>query len=347
MSHQDENPAVVTFNNQNSVLMTMYLKLPGILCLLHDNRIFAFKKQQIGDNLISSLDEQNLLLSLLTTAKFRIMGFLYSGYHLVDNTLFLLIIIMSILNNGLRLPTDSETALFAAIGLEGFYDVMLFTHRYWILQRLSIYIGCVLYIAYFTIVGLTSTYGDIIKDYHELVWIVLGVRFGAFILEELVDIAIDIELHNDLVKLNLEKIQKGNEGQNTAGGNVVENGGVTNDVQTLIRSERYLSRVRKYLNVSTAVVLPPDVEYIGSMFAWGQQSVFDRNVWKEDKFSRMYSIALCLFPSIPAVIVFIPLLILCSAAVGVTMILLCLMSIVTCKFNALWTRNYWSELFYI
>lgn len=340
-SRRDDNSegdsGIVTYNNQNSILMAM--KIPDTLCLLHDNRIYGFRHR----NDSSVEEQQDLILSLLTTAKFRIMGFLYSGYHLLDNTLFLLIIILSALNNGFTLPTHHEMALFGAIGLEGFYDVMLYTHRYWVLQRLSIYIGAVLYFAYFLIVGLMSAYGITSETQHEMiVWCVLGTRFGAFILEELVDIAIDLELHNDLVKLNRERLQRLvperlNPDDNADGGN---------DIEMIIENPAPRGWT-KYLDVSNSVLMPNEVEYLGSFFAWGQKSVFNRNVWKRDPFMPVSTILLCFLPTIPAVLVFIPILILCMTAGIVILILFNFLAIFTCNFKNVWSRAYWNELLHI
>jgi len=354
----DGDSAVVTFNNQNSILMTMYVRMSGILCLLHDNRIFAFRN---GDGTDSAAAEQTLILSLLTTAKFRVMGFLYSGYHLVDNTLFLLIIVMSIVNNGFRIPEHYDMALFAAIGVEGFYDVMLYTHRYWILQRLSIYIGLVLYVAYFVIVGLITCgkpCGWVVDPDHHIsitvVWIALGIRFGAFILEELVDITIDIQLHNDLLKLQHERNERraGNPGIGAGseddGGEPPGENGAGNDREELVvenqRREPCWSRVRRYLNVSKAVGMPEGVEYIGSVFAWGQKSVFDKNVWKRTQFSQLVSFSLCFLPTIPAILVFIPLFLLCCTAGLIILLIVSILSMFTrdCRL-----RNYLRELAHV
>jgi len=295
----------------------------------------------------------------LTTAKFRMMGFLYSGYHLVDNTLFLLIIIMSIINNGFKMPSHHEIALFAAIGVEGFYDIMLYTHRYWILQRLSIYIGIVLYTIYFVIVGMISA--GVVTNPEvpiEVVWYVLGVRCSAFVLEELVDIMIDIQLHNDLVKLNSERIARRNSENENNRDNLLDvnntvdieagrnRNTVENDADTLIEVDKAncWHRLKNYVNVSRSVEMPNDVEYIGSVFAWGQTSVFDENVWKTNEFSGIWSICLCFLPAIPAFLVFLALLVLCCVAGLIIFVLVTLLAIITRNFNV---KNYFVELVHI
>jgi len=146
-----------------------------------------------------------LILGLLTTARYRAMKFLYSGYHLIDNSSFLFLIVMSFYNWSITWSMSSrEKGVFTAIGVEAFYDIMVYTHRYWILQRLSFCIGLLLYSIYFTLLTSMHLYPDNNPEGFEpkIALIALGVRFGAFLFEKLVDVAIDIQLHNDLIKLN-------------------------------------------------------------------------------------------------------------------------------------------------
>jgi len=334
--------------------MTMYVRISGILCLLHDNRIFAFAKPRDDK---SYLEEQTLILNLLTTARFRLMGFLYSGYHLADNTLFILIIVMSIVNNGLEIPSEQNMMLFAAIGVEAFYDILLYTHQYWILQRLSIYIGLVLYMAYFAIVFIISNskYVNEIPVSIDLVWIVLGVRFAAFVMEEMVDIAIDIQLHNDLIMLSQEKNQFSTAEQfERLHIEYIGNPGIWEQnvgwkkIPDLIEHPQQCCGVfRRYLNVSNAVAIPRGVVYLGSVFAWGQTSVFDSNVWKRDRFSPIYIFCLCFLPGIPAFLLFIALCILCIFA-GLLMFCICfILSFITGNCGAPFKCNYWRELIHI
>mmetsp|Transcript_125992 Transcript_125992/g.251465 ORF Transcript_125992/g.251465 Transcript_125992/m.251465 type:complete len:209 (-) Transcript_125992:176-802(-) len=84
-----------------------------------------------------------------------------------------------------------QIAVYSAIGVELFYDVLLFTSKFWFLERLSPYIGFGLYLMYFTIVYILQS--------PSYVWWVLLVRLAAFVIEESVDIAIDLEMHNDLI----------------------------------------------------------------------------------------------------------------------------------------------------
>lgn len=321
--------ATVTFNNQDSILMTMYLQATGILCFLHDNRIYAFKKHYSYGNMpVSAVEEQTLLLTILTTAKFRAMGFLYCSYHLVDNVMFIIIIVMSLKNSEFGIPENHlVSALFGMFGLETFCDIMLYTHRYWILQRLSVYIAFVLYFIYVAIIALFPeelfidiTRGDVFR--------VLGIRFIAFVLETLVDIMMDIELHNDLVKL--EKLRLQNQDQK----------GAWNNPQQTSNEKHWLS---KYVDVSNSVSMSRDMEYMGSTFAWGMASVFD-GCERKEPFPQVYSYALCLLPIIPAAIVFLSISALCLAAGLLIVILELTTRIVTGRVNPVVSVNYWKEL---
>lgn len=201
------NHAFVTFNNQNTVLMTMVV--PELLCFLHDNRIFAFATDGIAQDCLSeaSAGVQNMILSILTTPKYRAMSSMYLIFRLLDNLTFLLIIVLSLMKLEFKFPTLAELALFSAIGIEIFYDIMLYTHKYWILNRLSVYIGLVLYMAYAGIIFWKKNSGAYNEEQLQLVVVVLSIRFVVFVLEELVDIAIDGELHNDLLKLHKKNVQ--------------------------------------------------------------------------------------------------------------------------------------------
>lgn len=146
-------------------------------------------------------------MNLLTTPKYRSMGFMYVVFQLFDNLNLVLIVVLTVVDleepvQGtltasasyikLSYPSTAEYVLLGALGLELFYDVMLFTHRFWILQRLSIYVGVFLYAAYGVIIYLNYLSGDYKtpREFH----IVLGVlvlRSTAFIMEECVDLMVD------------------------------------------------------------------------------------------------------------------------------------------------------------
>src|SRR5699024_607527 len=81
--------------------------------------------------------------------------------RLIDNTAFLLIIILSILNWKVVFLTSEDFALIGVILIELFYDVMMLTHVFWFLQRMSFYIGLLLYVGYYPLIWLKYNAGEI------------------------------------------------------------------------------------------------------------------------------------------------------------------------------------------
>jgi len=284
----------VAFNNQISVILSMHLG--SLLCLLHDNRIYAFlikNPQQPTDG--SSSVEQNLLLNLLTTPKYRSLSAMYMAFRLMDNLSFLSIIVLSIINGALTQPTEANLALFSAIGLELFYNVILQTTKYWILERLSIYIGIVLYIIYGFVIALKNMNGEYTPEDLQLVIGILGARFISFIFEEFVDIALDGALHNDLLILQKEADKTRQDKTDKGLYQIIEIGDEEAEAQNrgedenqpCIQKQSMWDMVKNYFDVSLIVKMPPDVQYVGSFFAWSPYSVFNENVWNKKKNSYM------------------------------------------------------------
>merc|ERR550532_2076361 len=89
------------------------------------------------------------------------------------------------------MPSQRQVAVYSAIGVELFYDVLLITSKFWFLERLCPYVGLGLYGMYFTIAAVIHC--------PFYIWVVLLIRLAAFVLEESVDIAIDLEMHNDML----------------------------------------------------------------------------------------------------------------------------------------------------
>jgi len=345
--------------------MSMQVPEFGLLCLLHDNRIFAFKHKQVEpeddeDPMGSSSPEQNLMLNLLTTPKYRAMGALYIIFRLLDNISFLLIIILSLINVFkeeaplIKTPKPEDKALLSAIGLELFYDVMLFTHRYWFLQRLSIHIGLVLYIIYGGIVAIKQTYSEYGNmDEFVIVVSVLSVRFVSFILEEFVDIAIDAELHNDLLKLQLAQCEQ--QQQQTGSKKEMEQQVNSQDpesnsisstepiLKSKILSLLSLKALNKYMDVSSMVQLPANVEYVGSFFSWSAKSVFNDAVWKDSMkpYPRWAIYLLCSLPFLVASILSIFILLLCFSAFLIPIIIAYIIGVICYHpFNVQSIRKY-------
>lgn len=305
--------AFVTFNNQDSVIMSMDVPKDELLCLLHDNRIFAFKRQA-SETTSSSSDEQNVMLNLLTTPKYRIMSSMYIIFRLLDNTGLVLLIILSIMKWQLTIPSSAQMVLVSALGLEVVYDVMLFTHKFWILQRLSLFIGLSMYIFYAGLIYWNFSIGAYTSNDLQIVCYAVLVRFCAFLFEEFVDIAIDGQLHNDLLKLKNPKIDVQNneeqqDMQNSEEQPVLQN----NELQPIVQNNEdepnascccsnFKKYIKSYIDVSNSVMMPRNVHYEGSFFAWSPYSVFNENVWSNKQFPRPLIIFLCLIPASVAVL---------------------------------------------
>jgi hypothetical protein len=361
-----KNAVAVTFNNQNSILLSMYFKMSGVFCLLHDNRIFAFQKNSSSSQPPSTLgDVQNLILNLLTTAKYRAMGFLYTGFHLANNSTFALIIVLSVRNNFFTVPTKGDIALLVVIGAELLYDVLSFTHQYWILQRLQIYVGLVLYVIYFTLLHLIGKTPKVQAKLHvtepdiNTAFWVLCIRFAAFILEILVDIAIDAALHNDLLRLCREEdsltVENG-ERLNGAHACDVEKQAVFShtctDDDEVDEGKQMIStwsHLKEYMQLGSrnSVEIPPGIKYIGSIFAWGPYSVFNLNVWKSKPFSKIFLFGLCTFPLVIAGLFAIVLLVLFIAAFLLIFVITLCYCVPTCNYKPLrliLRTKIWKEL---
>jgi len=103
-------------------------------------------------------------------------------------------------------PNSKRLNTICSIWSGYFYKVIDQVNKYWILQKLSVYIGVLLFVVYGWIIYFKNANGDY-KPYDlYLVCTVISFRFIAFILEEFVDIAIDGELDHDLSKLQSQKV---------------------------------------------------------------------------------------------------------------------------------------------
>ena len=196
---------VVTINNQQTVLLFMPVgkmdeKLvigdkpdQSFIAVMHDNRIYAFTG--LGENAV-----RDKILNMMTMPKYRILSSLFFVFRLLDHIGLASILVLSLYKGQLTQPTAAQIALFSTIGLELFYDVLVYTSKFWFLQRLHPYIGTALFVGYFIICSVKFGGFGALNEDQELVMWVLALRFGAFVFEEVLDIAIDMELHNDLCK---------------------------------------------------------------------------------------------------------------------------------------------------
>ena len=369
------NQSFVTFNNQTTMLLSKHVKRPNeereLNCLLHDNRIFAFEKLKIVDAGVGcSSSEQNLLLNLLTTPRYRVMSALYVLFHLIDDINLIAIIVLTLIKGKLEAPTPQQYALFSVFCLDLFQTVILNINRYWFLQRLSIYFGLTLYGCYAVIIYLKrESKDDALQDNTSflLVVAIVGIRFFAYILEEMVDLTIDAMMHNDLLAINRQKHENnsGNQNQSIAparnfngpksddflsvsgpsnvgpegnGTEKIENAPFSqncrNDSCTYYSSNGHRSEglgsdteqigfcsklgkllrkdIPQYFSVAGNLPMPDDIEYIGSISAWGLCSVYNEHtVWKTTPIHRGWFVIACFVPGILSGILLSLLLLLC------------------------------------
>lgn len=198
--------AVVNFNNQNTVLLKLQISDDEVddVVLLHDNRLFRISLDSDHVQPFRALEDagpkpsaddlaQNIILRFQTSPKYRLLNALFLSFRLTDNLMLLTVAVLTVLNGKITLPDKAQIAVFSAIGVELFYDVLLMTSKFWFLERLSPYVGLGLYVMYFTICAVWNS--------PVYIWVVLCIRLAAFLVEESVDVAIDIEMHNDLLRL--------------------------------------------------------------------------------------------------------------------------------------------------
>jgi len=223
---------------------------------------------------------------------------------------------LSLLHGTITAPQPRDVALFSTFGLELFYDVMLTTNKYWILQRLSFFIGIVMYGVYFIIVHVKIGNGDYAGqefDAQEVI-AVLSVRLAAFIFEEAVDVAIDCAIHNELVRLQRERDRLANGPKGCCACCAVCCAAI---------GQCCCFKLVTYLG-STDVSLPSNVTYKGSLFAWGPTSVFNEHAFDDglDPIPEIWFWIFCAIPLIPTVILLVLLALLCGTAFLLLLIVL-------------------------
>eukprot|EP01084_Bolivina_argentea_P255239 429237_1 len=201
----DEQSTQPFINNQNSVVMVAR-SVKGYLMLMHETRIFYFEysgdKNQIDsqpkyDRKYGEASDHlvKVMISILTTRKYRLLQSFYTLSRVLDYVMLASLILLLLLDNdydNFSHIIEKYWLIFMVIGLEIFYDVLEFIVKIWILNRLSIYIGVVLYILYFFALFVYEKYTS------TTVTVLFGLRFLAFVLEEATDYCIDLELEYDL-----------------------------------------------------------------------------------------------------------------------------------------------------
>lgn len=322
----------------NQASTPMILRVENSLFVMHDNRIFVFESPientAIDRNSSTSTPEQTLILNILTTARFRALCYIYVTFRLFDVTALAAIVVLLILTGEFQMPSSSDLALISTIGLEAFYDIILNTNKYWPLQRLSVYIGLLLYVMYYVIVMYKFSSNDLSSDQYTFVIGLITLRLMAFVLEEVVDIVIDCYLHNVLLVTQKLKNANANGVEYKPPNEVTEDRSFRESL--LFRVEDLWQQLRL-----TSCEMPPNCTYKGSFFAWGTYSVFnvrsDGYDGLQDDFFSNRSLLMALFiPSIPAFILLVCILVLVAAGAILAVIAMSFFAALVTLFHTLY-----------
>ena len=200
-----ESESKTRYNNQNSILMSAVTGKDDeyYIMVAHDTRIFYFLTTRLDlVNVATNLDVvcddlTGVFLHLLTTAKYRILNAFYLLFQMTDRialvALFLNLFMGEAYKDRKLIDTIMDYPLvFLVLAYELFYDLMEFNVKIWILNRISIYVGILLFVAYFAV----FVYYDFFDK--AIVVILFGIRLVAFIVEETVDYCMDLEMALDL-----------------------------------------------------------------------------------------------------------------------------------------------------
>ena len=134
---------------------------------------------------------------MLTTPKYRLLQSLYLGFVILDDTIFVFLIIALFLDiqpETLYEALIGKWAVFLVIAFEIFYDVLQLVVQMWLVSRVSVYIVSILYICY----AIAFTFYKSERMWDDQLYVLFFSRVAAFILEVLVDFCIDLELDRDL-----------------------------------------------------------------------------------------------------------------------------------------------------
>jgi hypothetical protein len=77
----------------------------------------------------------------------------------------------------------------------------MYCSHFWILRRISVYIVLLFYLMYYGLIAVCGPKAGYTMPHIRFLYVLLALRFLAFSLETLVDVAIDMQIHNDLISL--------------------------------------------------------------------------------------------------------------------------------------------------
>lgn len=140
----------------------------------------------------------------------RLLNSMYVIFSTMDSFIFLSIVVTTIVGfatvetegNTISSATAWSIPITVTIVLEIFFGILLNTTHFWILRRVSIYIVFLFYFLYYGAIGFLGNAAEYTHNQKVFLYTLLAIRFGAFMLETIVDVAIDMSVHNDLILIN-------------------------------------------------------------------------------------------------------------------------------------------------
>ena len=190
---------------------------------------------------------------MLTTPKYRLLQSLHLGFVILDDAIFVLLIVALFIEvqpefNSLYEVLYAKWGVFLVIAFEVFYDILQLVIQIWLVSRVSVYIVIMLYISYAIAF---SSYKKTMWD--TQLYVLFFSRVGAFIIETLVDFCIDLELDRDLS--TKQKVQRDLE-------QAAINTPLINDLPNTFCCLKHKPGIAYIIN------LPEGWDYKGSISAW-------------------------------------------------------------------------------
>ena len=202
---------------------------------------------------------------MLTTPKYRLLQSLYLGFVILDDTIFVFLIVALFLDVA---PKDifeifeERWLVLLVIAFEIFYDILQLVVQIWLISRVSIWIVVMLYISY----AMAFTFLDINDEPIGSAWdcqlyVLFFSRVGAFFMETLVDFCIDLEVDRDLsTEQRVKREIPADQGSGSV--EAIESRPMINELPYIFRCLKHEE------NVAHPIILPGDWKYRGSISAW-------------------------------------------------------------------------------
>jgi len=150
---------------------------------------------RLRDPILRVPDAVEWLNDLVTTSKYRAIASLYFPLRVMD---YAVLIYFSYV----LVTTEADVwkiPLYLIVSLEIFYDVMGGLTKLWPMERVKLFVALSFYFFYFLLFGFLFQPLSYDNYRYLIYWGLLIGRFIAFALELGLDIALDTEIHNDII----------------------------------------------------------------------------------------------------------------------------------------------------